>query len=83
MITLTFFAGMIALICLPVCAAIYIYKRQYKQQTIDYKKRREEEKHHDWLANMGLRETSFFFSTYGIRLFSIWSIRITAGGIFK
>jgi len=81
--TFIFLAGMIALICLPVFAAIFVFSRQQEQQAIDYKKRRLEEEQHQWLENMGLRETSFFFSVYGIRLLSIWGIRITAGGIFK
>ncbi len=81
--TLIFLAGMIALICLPVFGAIQVFKRQQDIQALDYKKRREEEEYHQWLEKMGLRETSFFFSPYGIRLLSIWSIRITAGGIFK
>jgi len=81
--TFIFLAGMIALICLPVFVAAFIFKRQHEHQAIDYKKRREEEKYHNWLANMGLRETSFFFSAYGIRLLSIWSIRITASKILK
>lgn len=81
--TLIFLAGMIALICLPVLGAIFIFRREQDIQAIDYKKRREEEKEYQWLENMGLRETSFFFSVYGIRLLSIWGIRITAAGIFK
>ncbi len=81
--TLIFFAGMIALICLPVCVAAFIFRRQHEHQAIDYKERREEEKHYQWLESMGLKETSFFFSAYGIRLLSIWSIRITASKILK
>ena len=81
--TLIFLAGMIALICLPVLGAIFVFRHEQDRQAIDYKKRREEEDKHQWLENMGLRETSFFFSAYGIRLLSIWSIRITASKILK
>ncbi|KKM23066.1 hypothetical protein LCGC14_1618930 [marine sediment metagenome] len=80
MSTLIFLAGIFALICLPVCGAIFIFRRQHEHQVMDYAKRREEEKNHQWLENIGLRETSFFFNVYGIRLLSIWGIRITATG---
>lgn len=78
-----FFAALGMLIGLPLYAAIYVYTRQQNQLAINYKERRLEEEHYQWLENMGLKETSFFFSPYGLRLLSIWSIRATAGGIFK
>ena len=74
---------MIMLICLPLYGAIWVFKRQQEQMSTKYKKRREEEKQHQWLENMGLKETSFFFSPYGLRLLSIWGIRITASEILK
>jgi len=83
---LIFLAGLFALICLPVFAAAFIFRRQHEEQAIDYKKRREEEDQHQWLENMGLKETSFYFCPTGIRYLSIWSIRITANpapGVFK
>ncbi len=81
--TFIFLAGLVALIWLPIFAAIYAFKRQQAQQAADYKERRLEEEQHQWLEKIGLRETSFYFSAYGIRLLSIWSIRMTAAGIFK
>ena len=42
-----------------------------------------EEKHYQWLKSMGFKETSFYFSSYGLRLLSIWDIRITAAEILK
>jgi len=60
MSTLTFFAGMIALICLPLYGAIWVFKRQQEQQANDYKKRRQEEKHYYWLNSVGLRDRTLF-----------------------
>ena len=78
-----FLAAIGMLIGLPLYAAIYVFNRQQERMTSDDRKRREEEKQYQWLESMGLRETSFFFSAYGIRLLSIWSIRITASKILK
>jgi len=83
MTTLMFLAAIVMLICLPVYVAIYVFERQQDRMTADYKKRREEEKQYQWLESIGLVETAFYFSPYGMRLLSIWSIRMTAAGIFK
>lgn len=72
MTTLVFLIGLTMLICLSVCAAIYVFERQHEQMAMEYKERRLEEKHHQWLESIGLEETSFYFSPYGIRLLSIW-----------
>lgn len=72
MTTLVFLIGLAMLIFLPVWTAIYVFKRQQEQMAMEYKERRLEEEQYQWLESIGLEETSFYFSPYGIRLLSIW-----------